>query len=333
MRRFVFMLFLVGALFTAGWALYHKDQIQSPGDLFRLAGQQFDRARTALAPARSAGWRSGPTHLIRVASFNTGGLDATRLDNPLVEGVLTRLVTEFDVVALQQVHCDDRWLLQRFLNGIHPDSGQFDFVLGLPGRNEDRPADCAAIIYNRQTIELENDRHYTINDPDQLMARPPLVAWFRTRTGSDQESFTFTLVNLQFNNAESGDEILQTGPVFRAVRNDGRGEDDVILAGDFGASALRLSATEIGGGLSPLIRYSATSTQGDRQSDNLLIDSLATTEFNGEAGVFDFLQQANLTLAEATQVSAHLPVWAEFSATENSRPGRVADDTSGPTVR
>ncbi len=332
MRRFVVSVVLASALGLGGWALYHKDQIRSPGDFFRLAADQIDRARSALSPSHTASWQSGRQQLIRIASFNSRGLNQARLSDPQIAAVLSKILSQFDVVALQEVSDEDPWLLQRFLNRLGNPQQQYDYVIGLPARDSGGSS-CCAIIYNRNTVELEQDKHYTVGDPDDLMLRKPLVAWFRARQAPQDQAFTFNLVNLQFDPASPRNEILQVGPVFRAVRSDGRGEDDVILVGDFGVPAVQLQQPDIGRGLTPLVRYEATTTAGDSQSDNILIDSLATSEFSGESGVFDFLKLCNLTLSEAEMVSDHMPVWAEFSVTETTRPGRVArhsDHPAGP---
>lgn len=325
MRRLIVVIALVGGLAVGGWTLYHKDQIQSPGDFFRLAGDQIDRARSALTPSRSAGWQTNRGSLIRIASFHTRGLNQQRLADPQVEMVMVKILKEFDVLALQDVSTEDPWLLKRFLKRL-PEGDRFDYVMGLSSRGTANGGTCCVIIYNRATVELEQDRHYTVGDPDNLMMHKPQVAWFRTRQAEESAAFTFSLLNVQM---VTEDEVLQITPLFRAVRKDGRGEDDVILVGNFGVPAARLQQPDAGRGLTPLIRYVPTSTTGHMQSDNILIDSLATSEFSGESGVFDFLQLCNLTLSEAQLISDHLPVWAEFNITEYVGTGRVAREATG----
>jgi hypothetical protein len=319
---------LVVALLAGGWALYHRDQIESPGDFLRLAGEHLGQ----IIPSRRADWETRHG-VLRVCSFNAEGLDQTRLANPLVAGVLAKIIAGFDVVALQQIDASDPWLIKRFLSSQGPGFAQYECICGVPAGGPDSRLLCNAIIYNRAAIELDGGRHYTVRDPDQLISGKPQVAWFRARTTGDEPAFTFTLVNLWVDPAGRGDEILQVGPVFRAVRGDGRGEDDVILAGDFGAAASHLAQPEIGSGLAPLVRYESTTTAGDAQRDNILIDSLATGEFTGQSGVYDFLKAGNLTLAEARLVSGHLPVWAEFLRAENAGAGRIAQPANERAVR
>jgi deoxyribonuclease-1-like protein len=327
LRRFIISLVLVVTLIAGGWALFHREQIHNPGDFFRLAGDQIARVRSQFAPAHIASWRGNRHGVIRIASFNTRGLDESRLANPQFDMVLAKVISQFDVIALQEVRVDDPWLLTRFLKRFDGDAGQYDYVMGVPDNTSGENV-CNVFVYNRATVALDSDRHYSVNDPDNLVQRKPLVAWFRTINADRDNAFTFSLVNVQLNPLSTKNEVLQIGPVFRAVRGDGRVEDDVIMIGDFGVPAAYLKEAEIGGGLAPLVRSVATSTAGDAQPDNVLIDSIATSEFTGEAGVFDFMKICNLTLAEAQMVSDHLPVWAEFSIQENTSPGRVAESES-----
>ena len=51
----------------------------------------------------------------------------------------------------------------------------------------------------------------------------------------------------------------------------------------------------------------------------MLIDTATTSEYLGRSGIFDFLRIYKLTLTEAEAVTSHLPVYAEFTATEGGK--------------
>jgi hypothetical protein len=67
-----------------------------------------------------------------------------------------------------------------------------------------------------------------------------------------------------------------------------------------------------------------TNTRGNRSYDNLVFDQRATVEFTGQAGVFNLMQQYQLTVDQALKVSDHLPVWAVFRAYEGGQPSQLA---------
>ena len=99
----------------------------------------------------------------------------------------------------------------------------------------------------------------------------------------------------------------------------------MILLGDFNANAQSLEVAGQKAGLEWVLANTATNTRGTAQYDNIIYDPLATDEFTGRAGVYDFMKQMNLTLNEALAISDHMPVWAEFSIYEAGRPKRVAE--------
>ena len=109
----------------------------------------------------------------------------------------------------------------------------------------------------------------------------------------------------------------------QAIAGDGRGEDDIILAGDFNASASQLELLS-SSGMRVALDGVATNTRGTHLLDNFAFAAANTTEYSGRSGAYDFLRQMNLSLEQALAVSEHLPIWAEFSIIEGGRPGQVA---------
>jgi exonuclease III len=154
--------------------------------------------------------------------------------------------------------------------------------------------------------------------------REPLVGWFRVRGPPPEQAFTFSLVNIHTDPDETRTELDALAAVFRAVRDDGRGEDDVIILGDLNVDDHHLGLL----GQLPQVHWAisgvATNTRGDKLYDNLVFSRAATSEYTGRWGVFDMIRQFNLTVDEALEVSDHMPVWAEFNLHEGGQGGRVA---------
>lgn len=260
--------------------------------------------------------------MIRVGTFNAHGFDNAKIKDERIAGIMADIVRQFDVVAIQEIDTSDPFALKRFMKRVNSTGRDFRLILGTPQPNVGVDQQ-SAIFYDASTIELENRQYYHVNDPDNTINRDPLVAWFRTRP-KDGDAYTFTLVNVHLDPQSTSNEMLRVAQIFRAVRNDGRHEDDVILAGDFGISASQLNDLAIGQGLQAVNVDLATDTRSSAQYDNFMLDPLATSEFTGETGVFDFLKIYNLTLDQALKVSDHLPVWAEFEVVENGASGLFA---------
>jgi deoxyribonuclease-1-like protein len=289
-----------------------------------------------------------PGETIRIATFNIQVFGEHKLADARTAEVLARIIRKFDVVAIQEIRAKDPNLMARFLQLVNAGGFQYDCVVGPRlGRSDSK--EQYAYIFDLTRVEIDRTSLYTVADPDDLLHREPYVAGFRARGAPPQEAFTFVLIDIHTDPDETDTELNALDDVFRAVRNDGRGEDDVILLGDLNAGpALN---TSFGGptrrvqpgvddsnlgqlGAIPYIAYVVsgvpTNTRGDKTYDNILFDRRATTEYTGTAGVLDVMREFNLTMDQALLVSDHLPVWAEFSVYEGGRPGNVAANPQPP---
>ncbi len=252
---------------------------------------------------------------ISIASFK---IDSTQAAGNLE--LTADICGQFDVVAIQN---STSLSIARLVNELNSRGHDYRFV------NQQGPDNRFATLFNQKTVTLEEQHWYAVNDPNDLFLHEPLVAWFRTRHLPEQEAFTFTLANVQLNPQRPDQEIAYLGELFRAIRMDGRGEDDIILAGDFCSSDTQLNEIFGVNGLVSAIVDTATNTQNDSQLDNIIFDQKATIEYAGLSGAFDFMKRFNMTLNEAMAVSRRLPVWAEFSALEGQSPGRATRVYSG----
>ena len=106
---------------------------------------------------------------------------------------------------------------------------QYDYAIG-PRLGRSTSKEQYAYLYDTETIEVDRHAMYTVEDPDDLLHREPLVAGFRARGAPANEAFTFTLVNIHTDPDETDGEIDALADVFQAVRNDGRGGVCVRIA-------------------------------------------------------------------------------------------------------
>jgi endonuclease/exonuclease/phosphatase family metal-dependent hydrolase len=263
--------------------------------------------------------------VIRIASFNIQVFGTKKLSNPVVMDILTRIVQQFDVVAIQEIRARVDDILPRFVEMLNAAGRRYDFVIG-PRLGRSASKEQYAFVFDQETIEVNRSQLYTVNDPDEVLHREPLVGWFRARAAPADQAFTFTLINIHTDPDEVDREINVLDDVFRAVRDDGRQEDDSILLGDFNADERHFDQLGRVPNLHAVIPANvATNTLGTKSYDNIVFDRVATTEYTGRAGVFDFAHEGfNLSLEVAKDVSDHKPVWAEFSIYEGGTAGRVA---------
>jgi deoxyribonuclease-1-like protein len=274
----------------------------------------------------TAGSLSGATTsssgTLRVASFHIQALGATKLAKPHVFEMLVRTLRRFDVIALQGIQSNRDDILPMLVERLNQSGGSYDYMIG-PRVGHAAPLEQFAFVFDTQRLETDRYQLYTVEDPDDLISREPLVAWFRTRGHAAHQAFTFSMINVCVDPdfAERERQLLPT--LIQAVQNDGRGEDDWILLGDFGGGDSELFPLTKAGTRLALIGV-PTNVSGTQMLDEIAFSGAATVEFNGKVGVYDFLRQYNLSLEQALEVSEHLPIWAEFSTLEGAEPGRIA---------
>lgn len=332
MRRLIFLLLLAG-LGGGGWYFLKNFEIEGldqlavkPRDESAADEDPWARREVAVPPiARTE-------NTIRIASFNIQVFGDGKADKPEIMQILADIVRRFDVVAIQEIRSKSPDLLPRFVDLINADGRHYDFVIGeRQGRTNSK--EQYAFVFDAQSLEVDRGAMYTVADPDDLLHRPPLVAPFRVRGPPENEAFTFTLINIHTDPDETDTELDALDDVFRAVRNDTRSEDDVILLGDLNVDDAHLGQLGRLPGIAWLISGVPTNTRGTKLYDNIILHRPSTTEFTGRAGVFDIMREYNLTMDEAVAVSDHLPIWAEFNIYESQSPGRVARGEATQSVR
>lgn len=315
---------VLGILVAAAAWVYSNYEFSGTFDQFTV--RRRGAAGPELGPAPPVA-RSSNT--VRVATFNIQVFGESKLEDHAAVATLVDIMHRFDVVAVQEIRAQSVDLLPRFLEQVNAGGGHYHYVLG-PRLGRSNSKEQYAFIYNRASIEVDPSSVYTIDDPDDLLHREPLVASFRVRGPSAQEAFTFTLINIHVDPDEVAREVNVLDDVYRAVQRDGRGEDDVILLGDLNADVRHLGQLGEMSNLTPVVTgKSTTNTLRNAQLDNILFMSHATTEFTGRAGIVDLVRDLNLTTAQATAVSDHCPVYAEFAIQE----GGAADAIAGREVQ
>jgi hypothetical protein len=252
---------------------------------------------------------------LRIASWSLSGLDTTRLADETTRENLIRIIRQFDLVAVQQLAHREQDLLPRLVNMVNEGNHHYEYMLGDPTGPADQQ-ERLGFLFDTARLQIDRTQSYKLADPEDHLSFDPLVAWFRALGPNVHSAWTFSLVNVRVDLARAPQEVDLLPHVISAVRFDGRGEDDVVLAGMFQADDAYLLAKVGDGDTQAAVHSTPTDIVGKHQISNLLMNTKVTSEYVGRGGVFDFLRTFNLSLDEAEAVSSQLPVYAEFTATE-----------------
>ncbi|GAA5509249.1 deoxyribonuclease I [Novipirellula caenicola] len=255
---------------------------------------------------------------LRIASWALDGFGPTKLANPIARQNIVRIVHQFDIVALQQIAAIERDLIPRLVDEINQSGRRYDFVLGESNGPAGRQEQLA-FVFDTTRVRVDRNQTYTVADPMNQMGYDPLVAWFQAAQPSVETAWTFSLVNIRVDLGQAPVEVALLPGILKSVRNDGRNEDDVVLTGLFQADDAYLVPTLVGDNIVAAVRSVPTDVFGRYQTSNILMDTTFCSEYLGRGGALDFLRVYNMSLADAEVVTSHLPVYAEFTATEGGR--------------
>lgn len=319
-RKFTLVL-IVAALAAGGYWFFKNFEVHGLDHVYitrRGATAAPDVEQTVNVPPPD---RAGGT--IRIASFNIQVFGESKLAKTEVMHVLAEVVRRFDVVAIQEIRSSTQDIMPRFLQLINAEGGSYDFVIG-PRLGRTSSKEQYAFVFNRASVELVPGSVYTVDDPDDRLHREPLVAGFSVRGPPAAQAFTFTLIDIHTDPDEVVKELDALDDVYRAVRDDGRHEDDVILLGDLNTDDAHLGELGQMPYLMAAISKTPSNTRGTKLYDNLIFDRRATSEFTGRSGVLNLMHEYQLSLQQALEVSDHFPVWGEFSVYEGGHGGTVA---------
>lgn len=254
-----------------------------------------------------------PDGTIKLAAFNLQVFGTTKAGKPEVMGVLSKIIRNYDVIAVQEIRDSSQTSLPKLRDAVNSmGSPQYDYVVSERlGRTVSK--EQYAYLYNTQTIQ-QIGSPYTYPDSNDLFQREPYVANFKVKNGN----FDFVLITIHTDPDTATQEINDLTMVVEDAKNKYQGEGDFIVMGDLNADCTYFKEN----GQSPLrssdyywvINNSidTTTKSTDCTYDRIIITTPAKMDFTGEAGVFRFDTAYNLNYESTIAVSDHYPVYAGF---------------------
>jgi hypothetical protein len=307
-------LLVLAALGAGGWYFFTHYKLQGVENLKvepRAPGRNEDgSAKPSGEPLKKK--------TIRIATANLGPLDQAKLARPNVVGRLAQIIRQFDLVAIQDIQARDQAVLVQLVEQVNAQGRHYGYAVP-PAVGRDPVQQYSAFVFDGDAVQVDRATVTSVDNRSGHFRHPPLVAAFQSRGPVPQDAFTFTLINVHTPPDRAEAELDLLAAVYRAVRDDGRNEDDVILLGDLGADEEHLGQLGQVANLTPALAGVPTTTRGTRRADNLLFDRRATTEYTRRSGVVDLMREFNVQLREAVEISDHLPAWAEFSVYEGGQ--------------
>lgn len=280
---------------------------------------------SASIPERSAS-------TILIGSFNMQRLGPTKLKDPWVMDKYAEIIRRFDVIALQEITSKDQRTLPALVQKVNEQGARYAYTISPRiGRPETRYYEQYAFVFDTARVFSGAEFSYVVQDESDILHREPFVGRFQT-VGSPQP-FQFTLINIHTDPDEISQELDVLAGVYQSVRQYEYTEDDVLLLGDLNAAPDRMQKLAQLPFIVPLIQGVPTNIRKNKTLDNILVDHQTTREFTGRAGTIDLEGMFGLSRTEVARISDHLPVWAEFSLTEQAAANTALFDTGRGVLR
>lgn len=281
-----------------------------------------------------------PADRIRIATFNIQMFGKTKASKSLVMQRIAKVVSQFDVVAIQEVRGGDAEPIEKLVQLLQASGANYSATVSEP-IGASNQVESYAYVFDQNKMGLIPGSAYLVRDDGERMSREPMVASFETRLGtaSGQAPFRFTLVNVH--TAPSAvaanaieNEMDALDDVYLSVRSydyQNYGEEDCILLGDLNVNNSNLREMGQIRDVYSVAGDVATTTRRNKTYDHIMLNRVTTLEYTGQYGVLDLQDLFKISEDEALDISDHQPVWAEFSAYEATGGVPVAT-ASAPTI-
>jgi hypothetical protein len=293
------LLILLVVLGVGGWLFLNRFTIEGWQQL-RIR-ERSDPQTTPSAADLAPPSRRGESVLVGVWQARRGGPDA--LDAEAIAEVLPR----FDLLVLVGMPQGSDAPLEQALAQVNADELRYARAK-VAGRNG---FTHCAVLFDQGSLEVDPAAAYFVSDPGRLFAAEPLAAALRVRGPDPRQAFTFTVVAITDPGRGGLADAAGLRSLWRAVRSDGRGEDDVLLAGCVGVATPDASE-----GNPSLLTWAVPPSAADGAAPmNLVFDSRATVEFAGEAGWYDPGPSGESSGTQSAQNATPI-AWATFSLRE-----------------
>lgn len=248
---------------------------------------------------------------IKIASFNIQVFGVTKASKPEVMQILAKIISEFDIVAIQEIRDKSGSAIQELEQMVDDLGVDYDYVIG-PRLGRTRMKEQYAFMYRLSTIK--EPKTYTYDDTLDQFHREPFIAYFEAKQGN----FCFAVLNIHTDPDEASEEI----PALPEVISDAKahfGEADVIALGDFNADCAYYDEDFYlvvfpAGEYVWIVDNSADTTVAATECtyDRIVTTDTVFEDYTGEWGVYQFDLVYNLNDEEAKDVSDHYPVFATF---------------------
>ncbi|MFH1440849.1 MAG: endonuclease/exonuclease/phosphatase family protein [Candidatus Omnitrophota bacterium] len=273
--------------------------------IFFITGCQIAEKKTAAVD------KEPQSSYIKVASFNIQIFGQSKINKPEVMNVLSKIIREFDVVAIQEVRSTEDNVIPALLNYVNKQGYKYDYLISKRlGRSSSK--EQYAIVYNTKVVSLIPNGSYVVDDSSDVFEREPFIAYFRSG------NFDFKIVDNHIKPEDVSAELNHLSAVINKIY-DSSFERDVIVVGDMNADGSYFNENNLAKVFPAEVQLignneDTTVAVSDNTYDRMMIcNTTSDVEYAGKSGVFRWDAEYGITdVSFVKKVSDHYPVYALF---------------------
>lgn len=257
---------------------------------------------------------------LRVGSYNLKNFGTTKAENPVVMNYLVQVLSRYDIVLLQEIRNKDQLAIFQLKEAVERFTGvRYSIIISEPiGRSSYK--EQYAYLFNPAKVELLD--FYVYEDGmepfEDTFSREPFIAHFKEKSSRTR----FATIGAHIAPSAVVQELNEMPNVYKDIKKRWR-QTDVILMGDLNADCRYLDAAEeealflhqdpsyfwqINRGVD-----STTELNTFCAYDRIITsEKLSKSVIASQTGIFNLMEEFNLTEETANQVSDHFPAEVTF---------------------
>jgi deoxyribonuclease-1-like protein len=248
---------------------------------------------------------------INIGTFNIQIFGKAKREKEHVLEKLVEIVSDYDIIAIQEIKDIKMETTQYFLEKINEIQGNnYSFIESeRVGRSNSK--ESYAFYYDNEKIEYL--KSFIFPDEEDLFEREPFIAYFRSKQGD----FDFYLINIHTKPSDAEKEIKNLDKVRNYMLRKHPDDNDLIFLGDFNAdgSYSKSKSKALGDKYFWAIPdwFDTTVAKSENAYDRIVFLKENKKNYAYVSGVDKFQKRwEKISEDEMKEISDHYPVWAKF---------------------
>lgn len=258
---------------------------------------------------------------IRIGTVCLNRMNLMKFSDPVIQETLVRTAQEFDLLAVQGFYDSDLQVIERWVKALNADGGTFSYLSAYPPeykQDKNYQAPFVAFIFNRRAVDVDRST-LLILECGTRMTCSPIAALFTARSTDKYPAFTFIAMNVWIDPARASSELSVLTQTFPMLREYIRGEDDIVILGDFGVNVNITPEIVRNPKLNWAVKQPILNYYNQNVNSNILFYDNSCTEYQNKYGSFAVEKLTGLPTTQLREFIPNPPVGGVFSVREAKR--------------